>query len=131
MKNLSWEEFQDTVNSCLIRHKSIIDILSKIHESSARVNRAVSKSVTSCGCMQVNAKKQQIPSEIKLCELIYYMDCHTKGKPCSSCREIIEQEIGNNLFYLAALCNILGLSLKDIIYAENEKLLTLGIYNLS
>ena len=131
MKDLSWDEFQDTVADCLIRHKSILDVLSKLHETSARVNRAISKSVTSCGCIQINAKKQQVPSEIRLYELVSYMDTHTKGQLCDNCREIVELEIGNLLFYLAALCNILGLSLEDIMSAENEKLATLGRYNLS
>ncbi|HHX24588.1 MAG: DUF1573 domain-containing protein [Tepidanaerobacteraceae bacterium] len=131
MKDLSCDEFQDTVAGCLVRHKSIIDVLTKIHETSARVNRAVSKSVTNCGCLQINAKKQQIPDEIRLFELVSYMDTHTKGELCVDCKEIVEQEIGNHLFYLAALCNILGLNLKDIICAENEKLSTLGIYNMS
>ena len=130
MKDLSWDEFQDTVADCLIRHKSILDVLSKLHETSARVNRAISKSVTSCGCIQINAKKQQVPSEIRLYELVSYMDTHTKGQLCDNCREIVELEIGNLLFYLAALCNILGLNLEDIMSAENEKLATLGIYNL-
>ena len=131
MKDLSWDEFQDTVADCLIRHKSILDVLSKLHETSARVNRAISKSVTSCGCIQINAKKQQVPSEIRLYELVSYMDTHTKGQLCDNCREIVELEIGNLLFYLAALCNILGLNLEDIMSAENEKLATIGIYNLS
>lgn len=131
MKDLNWDEFQDTVADCLIRHKSILDVLSKLHETSARVNRAISKSVTSCGCIQINAKKQQVPSEIRLYELVSYMDTHTKGQLCDNCREIVELEIGNLLFYLAALCNILGLNLEDIMSAENEKLATLGIYNLS
>lgn len=131
MKDLSGDEFQDTVADCLIRHKSILDVLSKLHETSARVNRAISKSVTSCGCIQINAKKQQVPSEIRLYELVSYMDTHTKGQLCDNCREIVELEIGNLLFYLAALCNILGLNLEDIMSAENEKLATLGIYNLS
>ena len=41
VKDLSWEEFQNTVAGCLVRHKSIIGVLNKIHETSARVNRAV------------------------------------------------------------------------------------------
>lgn len=131
VKDLGLEKFQDTVAGCLVRHKSIIDVLTKINETSARVNRAVSKSVTSCGCIQINAKKQQVPAEISLYELVSYMDTHVQGKLCDDCKEIIEQEIGNHLFYLAALCNILGLNMKDIICNENEKLSTLGIYNLS
>lgn len=131
MKDLDLEEFQNTVTNCLVRHKSIIDVLAKIDETSARVNRAISKSVTSCGCIQINAKKQQIPADISLCELASYMETHLDGKLCANCREVIEQEIGNHLFYIAALCNLLDLSLKDILYEENEKLSTLGIYNLS
>lgn len=131
VKGLSWDKFQDTVADCLIRHKSILDVLTKFQETTARVNRAVSKSVTNCGCIQINAKKQQVPSEIRLYELVSYMDTHTKGELCDNCREIIELEIGNHLFYLAALCNILELNLEDILCAENEKLSTLGIYNLS
>lgn len=131
MKDLDLEEFQNTVTNCLVRHKSIIDVLAKIDETSARVNRAISKSVTSCGCIQINAKKQQIPADISLCELASYMETHLDGKLCENCREVIEQEIGNHLFYIAELCNLLDLSLKDILYEENEKLSTLGIYNLS
>ena len=131
MKELDLEEFQNTVTNCLVRHKSIIDVLAKIDETSARVNRAISKSVTSCGCIQINAKKQQIPADISLCELASYMETHLDGKLCENCREVIEQEIGNHLFYIATLCNLLDLSLKDILYEENEKLSTLGIYNLS
>jgi len=131
VKDLDLEEFQNTVTNCLVRHKSIIDVLAKIDETSARVNRAISKSVTSCGCIQINAKKQQIPADISLCELASYMETHLDGKLCENCREVIEQEIGNHLFYIATLCNLLDLSLKDILYEENEKLSTLGIYNLS
>ncbi len=131
MKDLICDEFQDTVASCLVRHRSIIDVITKIQETSARVNRAVAKSVTGCGCMEINAKKQQIPGQISLRDLGSYMDTHLKGEVCADCREILEQEIGNHLFYLTALCNLLDLNLYDIILTENEKLSTLGIYNMS
>ncbi|MCR4432313.1 MAG: DUF1573 domain-containing protein [Tepidanaerobacteraceae bacterium] len=131
MKDLICDEFQDTVSNCLVRHRSILDVLTKIQETSARVNRAVAKSVTGCGCLQINAKKQQIPANIKLQELGSYMDTHLKGELCPSCREVLEQELGNHLFYLAALCNLLDLNIYDILLTENEKLSTLGIYNMS
>ncbi|KYO67384.1 MULTISPECIES: hypothetical protein [Thermovenabulum] len=131
MKDNTCNEFQATVSQCLVRHKSIIDIITKIQETAGRVNRAVAKSVTSCGCLEVNAKKQQFPANISLHELTQFMETHLKGDLCENCQEVLEQEIGNHLFYLAALCNILGLSLNDIISKENEKLSTLGIYNLS
>lgn len=131
MKDLICDEFQDMVSNCLVRHRSILDVLTKIQETSARVNRAVAKSVTGCGCLEINAKKQQIPGHIKLQELGSYMDTHLKGELCPSCREVLEQELGNHLFYLAALCNLLDLNIYDILLTENEKLSTLGIYNMS
>jgi hypothetical protein len=79
----------------------------------------------------VNAKKQQIPAQIKLHELKTYMDTHLKGGLCPDCREILQQEIGNHLFYLAALCNLLDLNLYDVLLNEHEKLSALGIYNMS
>ena len=123
--------FQDTVANCLVRHKSIIDVMTKIEESSARVNRAVAKSVTGCGCLEVNAKKQRIPNEVKLQDLSAYMDTHLKGQLCPDCRDVLNQEIGNHLFYLAALCNLLDLNLYDIMLAEHDKLSALGVYNMS
>jgi len=122
--------FQDTVANCLVRHKSIIDVMTKIEETSARVNRAVAKSITACGCLEVNAKKQKIPNEVTLQELGAHMDTHLKGQLCADCRDILKQEIGNHLFYLAALCNLLDLNLYDIFLAEHDKLSTLGVYNM-
>ncbi|TYP48155.1 DUF1573 domain-containing protein [Thermosediminibacter litoriperuensis] len=131
MKDLICNEFQAAVSQCLVRHKSIIDVLTKLQETTCRINRAIAKSVTVCGCLEVNAKKQQIPSNISLHDLSTYMDTHLKGNLCPNCREVLEQELGNHLFYLAALCNLLNLNLYDVFVEENEKLTTLGIYNLS
>lgn len=49
MKDIICDEFQNTVSKYLVRHHSILDILSKVQESTARVNRATVKTVTSCG----------------------------------------------------------------------------------
>ena len=125
------DEFQTSVENCLMRHKSILDVITKNQETSSRINRAVAKSVTGCGCLNVKAKKQQIPTEVKLQDLGSYMDTPLEGHLCDECREVLQQEIGNHLFYLVALCNLLDLSFYDIILTETEKLSTLGIYNLS
>ena len=47
--------FQDTVRQNLFHHKSILDTMSKLDESSARLNRAITKAVTACGCLNINA----------------------------------------------------------------------------
>lgn len=127
MKDIIFDDFQNSVEDSLLRHKSILDVLSKYNESSCRINRAITKSVTNCGCIKINAKKQLSPNQDASLE--EYKKClsdHLEGKLCENCREVIEREIGNNLFYLTSLCNSLDLNLYDILLAENNKIQTLG-----
>jgi len=132
MKDLICDEFQNVVGELLIRHHSILDVLSKLSESTARVNRAVSKAVTECGCLSIEAKKVPIPEHIdSLQELKNYLDSHLRGHLCQNCEEIIINELGKNLFYTAALCNLLNLSLYDVFIHEYKKANTLGIFNLT
>lgn len=130
MKDLLVEDFQDAVGELLVRHKSILDLLSKYQESTARVNRAIVKAVTTCGCIEIDAKKQNIPPDATLSELAELMDTHLKGHLCDNCRDIIEKEMGNNIFYLANICNTLGLNMYDILIKEKEELDTLGYFNM-
>lgn len=131
MKDLLCDEFQNTVSELLIRHKSILDILSKSNESSARVNRAVTKAVTECGCLKINAKKPHLPEDSTIQDFKELLDNHLEGELCSNCKDIIENEIGKSLFYYAALCNILDLNLFDIFLKEHKKLSTLRIFNFT
>ena len=131
MKDLLYNHFQDSVDELLIRHKSILDVLTKFQESQTRVNRAVVKAVTSCGCIEINSKKQSYSPEVSIQELKDFMDTHLKGNICSNCRDIIEKELGNNLFYMAALCNLVDVSMYDVLLKEYEKIKTLGIYNMT
>jgi hypothetical protein len=59
------------------------------------------------------------------------MSTHVKGKLCEHCTEVLEDEIGRNLFYVAALCSILNLNLHDILVKEKERVACLGMYNFS
>ncbi|MDO5518739.1 MAG: DUF1573 domain-containing protein, partial [Clostridium sp.] len=45
-------------------------------------------------------------------------------------REVIEKEIGTNLFYLTSLCNSLNINLYDVLLKEYNKNQTLGKFNL-
>lgn len=127
MKDIIFDNFQNDVNESLIRHKSILDIMTKYTESSARVNRAVAKSVTNCGCINISADKQATPSENdSLSDFSSSLENHLNGKLCDNCRDVIEREIGNNLFYLTSLCNSLDLNLYDILLKEQDKINTLG-----
>lgn len=122
--------FQKTVDEMLIQHQSILDILTKSQEASARVNRAVVKSITACGCISVDAHKTPIPDTATLADLRYILNSNLKGTLCSNCREIIETELGKQLFYITALTNTFDLSVNDILKKEEERLKTLTVFNL-
>jgi predicted house-cleaning noncanonical NTP pyrophosphatase (MazG superfamily) len=125
------DRYQSIVKSLLIRHQSILDILSKGQEASARVNRAVVKSVTNCGCLGIDAHKKSLPEETSLSDLKDLLNSQLDGELCDNCRDIIETELGKQLFYIAALANALNLSLEDVITKEEKKLSTLTIFNLT
>ena len=132
MKDIIFDDFQNSVSETLLRHKSILDILTKLEESQSRVNRAVVKSVTTCGCLKVEASKQQMPKgeDVDLENLKNCLQTHISGELCESCREILESEIGNNLYYLASLCETLDLNLYDILLKEYSRLNALGKFSL-
>lgn len=130
MKSGNCKLFQQAVDEYLIRHRSIIDVLSKFQESSARVNRAVAKAVTSCGCLEISASRQQTTATMSLAEFRTQVQTHLQGELCESCREVLASEIGTSLFYQAALCGILGLEMDQLLADEAARLNTLGIFNL-
>jgi len=130
MKDIIVDDFQYTVQELLVRNRSILDLITKYQDSNARVNRSIIKAVTQCGCIKINAEKQKIPDDASFDELKASLDDHVEGKLCDNCRDIIEKEIGRNLFYLTSICNTLDLNLYDIILKENERVKLLGNFNL-
>lgn len=123
------KNFQDQVSKVLIRHKSILDIITKLDEYNARVNRAVAKSVTSCGCISIHATKQDY-SKDTFEEMLNSAKTHVEGNICDGCKEVISEEIGSYLFYLAALCNTLDLNMDEILKKEFNTIKTLGVFSL-
>ena len=131
MKDIIFDDFQNSVDDSLLRHRSILDIMSKYTESTARVNRAITKAVTNCGCIKINADKQNLLNDnMSMDELNNCLQSHISGKLCDNCREIIEKEMGNNLFYLTSLCNALGVNLYDILLNEYDKINTSGKFTM-
>jgi hypothetical protein len=130
MQDILYENFQNMVVDLLSRHKSILDIMTKLEESNARVNRSVAKAVTSCGCIQLEAQKQKIPTDASIEQIKEFMDDHIRGKLCEKCRDIIEKELGNHMFYIASLANALDISLYDVIVKEEKSLSALGKFHL-
>lgn len=135
MKDIIFDEFQNCVDEYLLRHRSILDILTKLQETEARTNRAVAKSITNCGCIKIKPGEIRMPTEGKDIDdniriLKNRLDNQIEGNLCNDCREIIEKEIGDNIFYIASLCNLLDLNLYDILLKEYNRMNTLGKYSL-
>ena len=130
MKDIIIDDFQNFVSETLIRHKSILDILTKSSECNSRVNRAVAKSVSRCGCIKINATKQRIPDDATLDEIPDILSNQIEGELCDNCREVLKEEIGGSIYYLAAICDAFDLSLYDIILEQNDKIKTLGRYSM-
>ena len=126
MKDLIFDEFQDAVDNSLLRHRSILDILTKLQESESKVNRAIIKAVTTCGCIRINAEKQSVQyclenekvKKLPSDTLTFPLSSHIHGQLCDDCKRIIENELGNHLFYVTSLCNSLDLNLYDILLNE-------------
>ncbi len=131
MKGTEEIRFQDSVSQYLLRHRSILDVQSKLTESAARVNRALAKAVTSCGCVSIAAERQRFPKDVSLKELKQFLSSHVHGDLCEKCREAVETEIGTTLFYLAAMCTLLGLNLRDVVEKEYDRVNALGVYSLT
>lgn len=123
------KDFQEQVARVLIRHKSILDVMTKLDEYNARINRAVAKSVTSCGCISINATKQDYSTD-SFEDMLNAVKSHVEGEICEGCKEVLYEEIGSYLFYLAALCNSLNLSLDKILSSEYDTIKTLGFFSL-
>jgi len=124
------DKFQYTVQELLVRNKSIIDQLTKFQDSNARINRTIVKAVTQCGCIQINAHKQPFNDEDVFDDISSSVENHLTGNLCDNCRDLIEKEMGSNLFYMASLCNTLDLNLYDIIIKELDRAKLLGKYNM-
>ncbi|CAM5778714.1 MULTISPECIES: hypothetical protein [Brevibacillus] len=131
MEKRNVDDFQSQVSELLIRHRSVLDVMSKVQESAARINRSLTKAITECGCVEVVARKQTYDPQKSLQDNQTLLDTHFSGPLCEHCRDVVTAELGKNLFYLTALCNITDIRLEDVIQKESERLHTLGVFNLS
>ncbi len=122
------EEFQKETDSALVRHRSVLDIMSKFSEASARTNRSITKAVTTCGCISIKGEKQLFEDDIE--NSLPNLKNHIEGILCENCQEAIENEIGNSIFYLTSIANSLDMDLENILENELNKLKTLGVFNL-
>ena len=128
---MSLNQFQMQVADLLLRHRSILDVLSKYGQSGASVNRAVTKAVTECGCIEVNAKKQFYENDSLLEQARSTLQTHIEGHVCENCRDVLKAELGRHLFYMSGLCNLLEINLDEVVKQESDKCSTLGRFNLT
>jgi hypothetical protein len=131
MDSLTLKQFQDQVSELLLRHRSLLDVLSKFQQSNAAVNRSVIKSITECGCIEVNAGKQVYHPDMTMEEAKATLGTHVEGHLCEQCLEAVGTELGRNLFYMSALGNILDINLDKVLESESKKCSTLGFFNMS
>ena len=131
MSALSLEQFQQQVSELLLRHRSLLDVMTKFGQSGASVNRAISKAVTECGCVELNARKQRFESELDLEQVKLKMEHHLSGGLCEHCKDALRAELGKNLFYMSALSNLLDIRLEEVIEQESKKCSTLGVFNMT
>jgi len=123
--------FESAVDECLLRHRSILDVMTKFQEASSRVNRALAKAATECGCISVNATRQRIPADAEYSQLRNYMSSHISGQLCDHCKEVLTRELGHALFYITAICRLTDLPLEKMLEQELRNLNTLGVFHLS
>jgi NTP pyrophosphatase (non-canonical NTP hydrolase) len=131
MSNLSLEQFQQQVSELLLRHRSLLDVMTKFGQTGASVNRAISKAVTECGCVELNAHKQRFEGELDLEQVKLKMEHHMNGGLCEHCKDALRAELGKNLFYMSALSNLLDIRLEEVIEQESKKCSTLGVFNMT
>ncbi|GIO15265.1 hypothetical protein J19TS2_48200 [Cohnella xylanilytica] len=125
------QEFQQQVSELLLRHRSLLDVLTKYSQSNASVNRAVSKAITECGCIELNARHQGFSEEMELDQAMKQSKSHMEGQLCENCLDIVRSELGKNMFYMSALCNLLGISMEEVVAKESDKCSTLGLFNMT
>lgn len=123
-------EFQKATSDLQLLNKSILDIVTKLDEQTSMLNRAVFKSATHCGCIEIHATKQIYSPHKSLEENQKELDTHIEGELCPKCREKIIEEMGELLFYIASMCESLDIKMEEVLDKKYNHLKTLGLYNL-
>ncbi|WP_435922636.1 DUF1573 domain-containing protein [Paenibacillus sp. DYY-L-2] len=127
----SLQSFQEQVSELLLRHRSLLDVMSKMGQTNAAAVRSVTKAITECGCVELHATKQEFEPGMSLEQAKETIKRHVQGELCENCRDAISNELGRSLFYMSALCNQLGIELDEVLEKESQKCSTLGLFNMS
>lgn len=126
------EDFQVFINETLIRNKSVLDQTTKLQDACTHLCRTISKASTTCGCITIDAHKQQysFSEDLSIEDVKKLMSTHVNGSLCPSCEELLDKELGRVLFYLGAIANTFNVSLSDVLKQEKYHTSLLGKYSL-
>ncbi len=124
MNEFILEEFQYLTEEQLRRNAGLPDLMTKLETTGGKINRAVSKAMTHCGCIRYGSEKP-LEEEHSAKER-----AGIGGDLCETCREEFERAVGEHLFYLAGLLGALDISLYDMICAEISRQKMIGKYSL-
>lgn len=128
MSDSKSDDFQKKVSGLIMRNQNILDILTKCQTACSRICRSTIKTATGCGCLKIKADKPL--SVFPLEDITKEQSTGVEGLLCSECQSSIENEIGEMLFYIGALCNVLDLNMADIMKKEIKNIEVLGKYSL-
>ena len=110
-------DFQKNVEENLVRHFSVLDIVSKFQETNARVNRALFRAVTDCGCIQIDASKQVLPDDCSFEDIRNHVQSTLRGgSSAKTAGTSLKRKSVKICSTLAGMCNALKLDLEEIIH---------------
>ena len=105
-----------------------------MQESSARVQRAVAKAVTVCGCIEIDAARQALPDpaseDISYADLKQYVQSHLGGSFATIAATSSKRSWARPTFTPPRCAETFNLHAADILAKEKQRLDTLGIYSL-
>jgi hypothetical protein len=103
MKDLICDEFQNVWVDLLIRHRSVLDILSKLSEANSRVTRAVTKAITTVAASLFKLKRPRSRSMLILLRNWASIWTITCAGVCPNCEEVVISENGQAVVLLGRL----------------------------
>ena len=121
--SLNLDRLQQAIKKYYHRNKGIMDTLSKLNVATAKTQRAVIKTATQCGCTEIFVTKQPPGFNGEAESMLV-------GSVCPSCRETLEKNMGDVLFYLISLMMLTGTDTETVVTEQIRQMEWLGKFNL-
>jgi len=131
VKETDLATLQHLVSQFLIRHRSILDVQSKLNEATARISRALAYAVVTCGCVQIHAERQCFPATLGWETAVAFSPPTWRGNRASAVGSIWRARSAAPSSTWPPLCHISGLNLDAILRKERDRVSALGVYHLT